>query len=404
MITKNRFIENEIINSLKFARIVEILGARQVGKSTIAKKIAFENENSKYVTLDDKDTALWAKNDRVGFIRQNLGGLLVIDEIQLVSDLIPELKKQVDNNPEPGHYIITGSANLSDLKPIHESLAGRAMICEMMGFSQDEIIGKQSNWLKCIFNNELNKQYTSKMIQQDYLKIMEIGAYPDVVMNDENFRKKWFKNYLNLIFNRDAKDISDLRRIGDLPKMLKYLSSILGKELVLSNMANDISIPRTTLDPYLDLLETMFIIKKLDSWSGNLTSQVVSNKKTFILDSGIASYYNKGKNLGGIFESFIASEVQKQILYSQEEIQMFHFRDYNKNEVDLILENEQNEIVAIEIKLTSTPNYSDGKILRLLKNKYGSKMKYGIVLYTGQETKTFDDGILTMPASSVWDR
>jgi len=402
MLYIKRFVESQITTLLQQARIVEVLGSRQVGKTTLLKHYA-KNNNAKYVTLDDAVSLDFSINDAKAFIGQANSDLLIIDEIQRNPRLITELKRKVDDDNRPGQFIITGSADLTNLKTIHESLAGRAFLINLYGLSQDEIIGKQSNFINNIFKGKLNKSFVAKSTQENYSQVVAKGSYPEVVLNSGINFTNWYQNYLRLIFNRDAKDISELRRIADLPKILKYIASIVGSELVLSSMANDLDIPRTTLDPYVELLETLFIISRLESWTNNLTATVVKNKKPYIMDSGLATHLTKGKNAAGVFESFVISEIQKQLSFNAlNEIKMYHYRDYEKQEIDLMLENRDDEVVLIEIKQTSTANYSDAKNIRKFIEKHSSKVVIGLVVYTGNKVVQIGKNIFVIPLELLW--
>jgi predicted AAA+ superfamily ATPase len=398
-----RFAEKSVLSSLKTSRIVEVIGSRQVGKSTLVRKIA-NLKNGKYISLDDEQARDFAKNDPKSFVRQNQGELLVIDEIQLAPQLINELKLYVDEYNEYGKFLITGSANLANLSFLHESLAGRAQIIDLYGFSQDEKNGIASLFIEKVFSESLNLDYKSQISKNDYFNLLQIGSYPEVQTMDEKNRQRWFRSFLRLIFNRDAKNISDLKRTADLPRILRYLASITGKELVVDNMSRDLSIPRTTLDPYIELLETLFLVKRIDAWSHNITAEVVKNRKTIILDSGLASYLTKNKDIGGLFETFCVSEIQKQISYQDDEIELFHFRDYKKNEVDLVIENyDQDKIVTFEFKYSSTVKQSDADVIKKIRDKYSEKFLYGFVVNTSDTITKMGDRIYSLPASYIWD-
>jgi predicted AAA+ superfamily ATPase len=397
-----RFAERQILEALQRSRVVEVLGARQVGKSSLVKHVS-ETLGGKYVTFDNSNDRSFANNDPKSFLAQASGKLLVIDEVQLVPNLIPEIKIAVDNNNNRGQFLLTGSANLLELGSIHESLAGRAEIIDMFGFSQDEIVGQQSQFIRHAFEGTIPIDWSSDLLQSEYQNMAQKGSYPEIVLGPQDNYSRWHSNYVRLITNRDAKDISDLRRLEELPKILKYIASIAGSELVLNNVSRDLGIARSTLDPYVNLLETLFLITRLKPWSRNLTSQVVGNKKSFIIDAGLANYLSgKRDNMGGIFETFIIGEIQKQISYQDDDYEMFYFRDYDKREVDLIVENFDGDIIAFEIKYSSTSQYDHAKILRKLKEKYGASMKGGFVVYTGNEVKALGDSIYAIPANMIW--
>jgi predicted AAA+ superfamily ATPase len=393
---------NMVLDALERTRVVELLGSRQVGKSTLAKAIS-EKQNAVYVSLDDNFLLEAARADPKTFLRQGANELLIIDEVQKAPGLIPEIKLLADSDNRPGQFLLTGSANLLELDMIDESLAGRAEIIDLYGFSQEEIHGTGSDFLANVFEPLTECDHRSSLSKDDYLELIKKGSYPEAISRNNDDRSKWFRNYLRLISNRDAKNITELRRLADLPRILRYLASLVGSELVVSNASRDLGIPNSTLKPYIALLNTLYLIHALEPWSRNLTSPVIKNRKTYLLDSGLAFYLTRAKpDYGALFEDFIIGEIIKQNANKDLEYSLNFFRDYDQNEVDLILQNEYEEIVACEIKFTATPAMSHLKVLRKLEARYPEQFKGGVVFYAGTEFVRFSERIFFVPADILW--
>jgi predicted AAA+ superfamily ATPase len=391
-----------VLDALERTRVVELLGSRQVGKSTLAKAIS-ERRNATYVSLDDSFLLEAACADPKTFLRQGTNGLLIIDEVQKAPGLIPEIKLLVDSDNRPGQFLLTGSANLLELDMIDESLAGRAEIIDLYGFSQEEIHGTNSDFLANVFEPLAKCDHRSSLSKDDYLELIRKGSYPEATSRNDDDRSKWFRNYLRLISNRDAKNITELRRLADLPRILRYLASLVGSELVVSNASRDLRIPNSTLRPYIALLSTLYLIHAVEPWSRNLTSPVIKNRKTYLLDSGLAFYLTRAKpDYGALFEDFIIGEIIKQNANKDLEYSLNFFRDYDQNEVDLILQNECEEIVACEIKFTATPAMNHLKVLRKLEARYPEQFKGGVVFYAGAEFVRFSEKIFFVPADILW--
>ncbi|MDR1015331.1 MAG: ATP-binding protein [Coriobacteriales bacterium] len=391
-----------VLDALLRARVVELLGSRQVGKSTLAKAIG-ESQSATYVSLDDGFLLEAARTDPKAFLRQGADGLLIIDEVQKAPGLIPEIKLLVDSDNRPGQFLLTGSANLLELDMVDESLAGRAEVIDLYGFSQEETHGTHSDFLATVFESSAGHGYRSGLSKDDYVGLIEKGSYPEATARNDDDRPKWFKNYLRLISNRDAKDISELRRLADLPRILRYLASLIGSELVVSNASRDLGIPNSTLRPYIALLDTLYLVHALEPWSRNLTSPVIKNRKAYLLDSGLASYLTRARpDHGALFEDFVIGEILKQNAYKDLEYSLSFFRDYDKNEVDLILQNEREEIAACEVKFTATPAMGHLKVLRKLEARYPEQFKCGVVFYAGTETVRFSEKICFVPADVLW--
>ncbi len=275
--------------ALADTRIVVIQGARQVGKSTLARRVA-QSRNSRMVTLDDNDQRVQAEADPVAFVEQHLHGLLVIDEVQRVPRLALALKLVVDRDPRPGRFLLTGSANLNRLPATEDSLAGRAEDVELHGFSQGELAGSRERFIDRLLAGEDFTGYTSSLTRADYLVLAEAGSYPEALAREPGKRRRqWLSNYAARIATRDAEEISGLQRLSELPTLLRLLAARTATELNVTSVASELGMPRRTLDPYLDLLETLFLIQRIPAWHNKTSRRLVSRPKIALLDTGLAA-------------------------------------------------------------------------------------------------------------------
>lgn len=408
-----RLLLPRVMEALEDTRIVVIQGARQVGKSTLSEMIA-ETRESLVVTLDDPAAHAFALDDPVGFVQQLPDGLLIVDEIQRAPELVVALKAAVDRDKRPGRYLVTGSANLLNLAATDESLAGRAQPFTLHSLSQAELSGTHVSFVDRAFSGTRFLDHSSALTRSDYLERACTGGYPEALSRSSPRRREdWYSTYLNQIVNRDARDISELRRLTDLPRLLKFIAARSGSGMVWSALANDSGIPRTTLDPYIRLLETLFLIHVLPAWSTNLTSREVKQSKVFILDSGLnASLLGVSPQslaptipnspAGGIVEGFVAGELRSQLGWSDQRAQLYHFRDQRGAEVDLVLEASDGPVVGLEVKASSTIQPADLKGLKLLRDKLGDRFLGGYVLYTGPTAQPVADRIVALPIDALW--
>lgn len=408
-----RWLVPQIRQALDDTRIVVIQGARQVGKSTLAAAMAAERDG-RLVSLDDDTQRAAAELDPIGFITQLPGRLLVIDEVQRVPALVTALKLAVDSDPRPGRFLLTGSSDLLRLPAVHDSLAGRAESLELFGFSQGELAGHPEQFLDRVLGGDLFAGHRSPLSRQDYLLRACAGGYPEALARPAGRRRSsWFDNYLTRIVERDAHDISGLQRLQALPRLLRLLAARNSAELVLSEIAVTINIPVRTLPPYLDLLETLFLIQLLPAWSTNLSKRVVRRPKASLLDTGLAARLinisaagagpaSNPDAAGGLLEGFVTGELRRQLGWSREYPRLHHYRDHDGPEIDIIAETDDGRVVGIEVKAAATVTGKDTKWLATLRDKLRSRFTAGLILYTGPVSVPFGDRISAVPLDILW--
>ena len=243
-----------------------------MGKSTLATVVA-DARGGRVVTLDDEPVRRAALADPAGFV-ESVEGLLVIDEVQRAPELMLAIKATVDRDRRPGRFLLTGSANVLRLRSVQDSLAGRAETIELFGFSQGELRGVRERFVDRVMSEVLPVSWESAMSRPDYIEAACIGSYPEAVFRSERRRGAWFGSYARRIVERDAVDVSGLQRLGDLGRLLELVAARNATELNIADVAADAGFPARTLPPYLDLLETLYLIWRVPAWSTNLTSRV----------------------------------------------------------------------------------------------------------------------------------
>lgn len=182
--------------------------------------------------------------------------------------------------------------------------------------------------------------------------------------------------------------------------------------LVTGKLASELGLSRDTVARYLALLEEVFLIERIPAWSRNLSARAISTPKVFMVDSGIAAHLcgmtaatlrAKPDMLGSLLENFVASELARQITWCDQEIRMWHYRTRDQVEVDLILENNQRQIIAIEVKASSTVKGEDFRGLTHLAQHIGDDLIAGYVLYAGTQTLPFGPTFRAVPVSALWN-
>ena len=388
-------------------------GARQVGKSTLAREVA-TSRAGRYVTLDDDVARAAASVDPVGFVRQAPGQLLVIDEVQRVPDLVLALKLVVDETPRPGGFLLTGSADLLRLPAAEDSLAGRAESLELFGFSQGELIGRRETFIDRLFGGETFVGHVGDETRAGYLTRATSGAYPEALGRPEGRRRnRWLDNYLARIVERDAREVTTMRSVESLPLVLRVIASRNASELNLADLASDTRIPATSLARQVELLETLYLIQRVPAWSANLTKRAVSRPKMALLDTGLAARLMhisatgasptvNPDTAGGLLEGFVLGELRRQLGWAEQEVRLFHFRDRAGDEVDVILESIDGRIAGLEVKASASVGPRAGRWLEKLRDRLGTRFTAGLILHTGQSSAPFGDRIAAVPIDVLW--
>lgn len=410
-----RRARQQVVEALTDTPVVLIQGARQVGKSTLAAEVLAERD-IRLLTLDSNVVHNVAREDPDSFVRQAPGSLLAIDEVQRAPQLLRAIKAAVDENRRPGQFLLTGSANLLAIPGHHESLAGRAETVSLYGLSQGEITGGADALAEVLLSGDESKlsSLPSDLSRQDYLEIICAGSYPEARLREGRRRQAWYDNYLSRIVDRDARDVSRLTHLDRLPRLVRLLAANNSGELVVSRIAADAGIPETSLPAYLEVLAALFIIQIVPAWGGSLTQRVVGRPKVSLLDTGLAARLNNvsptalapgsaaAHHAGALVEAFVFGEIRRQSTWSATTFEMFHFRDRNGREVDVVLEDTARNIAGIEVKSSASVEHRDFAGLTFLRDKTGPRFTLGIVLYTGREAVRFGERLWALPLSALW--
>lgn len=404
----NRNIQARIDESLVDTPVVLVSGPRQSGKTTLVRQIA-EKQNSRYLTLDDESTLLSARQDPVGFIR-NLD-IAVIDEVQRAPQLLLAIKKSVDEDRRPGRFLLTGSANLMMLPTVADSLAGRMETLTLLPLSQSEIEGRSGNWIDHAFAGQIpvpgTAVYGNPLIDRALR-----GGYPEAISRDNPKRRvAWARQYIDALIQRDVRDIANINKLAQLPRFLRALASTAGQMCNYTQLGGQVGLDGKTAARYVDVLEQMYLLKRIDVWARNRLSRVVKTPKLQFVDSGLlAALLNLSAEevqqdrtrFGNLLETFVYAELLKHATTAQADCTLMYYRDADQFEVDIVIENPSGQIVGVEVKASATVKESDLRGLKKLAGLAGRDFKMGVILYDGTETLPLGQGFWAAPVASLW--
>lgn len=406
MFTRN--IQHELLLALKDTPILLVNGARQVGKSTLVKSLLQETHH--YYTMDDPTTLSGIKEDPLGFLK-GLPGPSILDEIQRVPELFLPLKKVVDENRQPGFFVLTGSANVLSLPKLADSLAGRMEIHTLWPLSQEEIQGNREDFISELFRDKM-KLSPSELSQEDLIEMIVRGGYPEALSrSSHDRRKKWFSSYITTLMEKDIRELAQIEGLVELPRLLQLFAARAATLVNLTEVSRSVGIPATTLKRYLTLLEKTYLLVFVPAWSRNLNKRLVKSPKAYLNDTGLLTYLvdtdqkrlaqNKAF-LGQVLENFVVMELSKHMTWSKQRCSLYHYRIHAGQEVDLVLEVPDGRVVGLEVKLSQTVTPKDFKGLESLKEDCGDHFHKGIVLYGGKEIVPFGRGKFAVPLSALW--
>ncbi len=400
-----RKIETKLSIALQNFRIVMLNGPRQAGKTTLVKELANQHSMA-YLTFDDPDKLHLAQQDPKNFLQFYAQTPLVIDEIQLAPQLIPYLKSYVDEKNQKGMFLLTGSADFMKMHTITESLAGRMVRYNLYPLSNAETGKRQYNIIEQLFSDHFTELKNNAPLSNVLEQIIS-GGYPEIMDYESSLRDDWFASYIE---SRIQKDILELKKISlsklhIIKSLLQLLASYDASLLNYSNLAKKLQIDNKTVLAYVELLEAMYIIKIVPSYHVNASLRVIKSPKIHFLDTGLVSYLlhldkkhlflHKDSHYGSLIENYVYCELLKEASYAKSRVDIYHFRDLRKKEVDLVLEHRNGNIIGIEIKARSSIKKSDLKGMIELAKASKKRFSNGIIFYGGDEIMPISaDGFL----------
>ncbi len=389
-----RSISLVLEDALKISPAVLLTGARQVGKSTLCLTL-----DQHYVVFDNLSQREAAHNDPIGYIA-HLPKPVTIDEIQKVPEVLEGIKIEIDKNHKNGDFLLTGSANVLDMKQARDTLAGRVIELRLFPLSAKELHHKpDENFIDTLFKEDILNIKVAKVSYEEIIDTILNGGYPQVYTIDSTRGKNlWFNSYISTYVERDIRDVGELR---DITAFIKFFNIIAPRSCGLlnkSDLANDSGLSEATVSNYLSMLEMIYQISLLKAYQSNISKRFIKSAKLYMTDSGILAHLLNitttqelitSSKKGEVTETFIYNELLKHISYSVTMPHIYHYRTNDKKEIDFVIE-KGDKIIAIEVKSSQTVKLESFKHIIDFQKKSPKKV-IGIVFYMGEDILPFGD-------------
>ncbi len=393
---------------LSWSPVVLLTGAQKTGKTLLIKKVCPQALYT-YITFEDQDVLLLAKNDPEAFI-ESLTKPVILDKIERVPELFLPIKQDVQKNRQSRMYALVSSVDLLLIPELSDLVVGQMETIELFSFSQAERIEVKENFIENIFKGITpNVECDALQEQEDLYKRIALGGYPELIIaqqkNGYSIVIPWFDEYLmSLLKEYDA---------ILLRKILTCLAAHAGDVLVIADLAKELTISEELLQQQVTLLEALFLVSFEQPWLGNVTNYEEQYlPKIYFNDTGLLSFL-LGINLETdcieesifaplLLKNFVISELKKQVSWSQKRVQIYYYNVINGKKVDLIVEDFQGNIIGIVIKNSNSISSEDFEGVHYLQENFQNRFVQGIVLYIGQESVQFSDKLCALPVNALW--
>lgn len=403
-----RTLERKFLRMSSFFKAVLVTGARQVGKTTMLKHLAKE-QNRTYVSMDNAMARMLAKSDPVLFF-QTYKPPIIIDEIQKATELFEQIKLICDENEEKGLFWLTGSQQFKMMNNVRETLAGRIGILELYSLSKSETEN-------VVFPNELDFSLPSLLERQllakknDVIDVFEHiwrGGMPDVLKADGEQRQEYFNSYIETYLMRDVSEEGGITDTVRFRKFLGACAALTAEQVNYKNLAEAAEISQPTAKQWLRLLQGLGIVYLLPPFANNELKRLTKTPKMYFCDTGLCAGLSmwltrdtlmNGAASGHYFENYVVIELLKHYAYAPSKATLSYYRDSNMKEIDIFV--EQNGLIhPLEIKKSANPDRREVRKYELL-DKAGLKRGSGGIVCMCEEVIPIDERNCFIPCNLI---
>ena len=414
-----RHLTKELEEAISSARVVNLIGPRQVGKTTLVRDLF---GRGRFLTLDNSAVLAAFDADPEGQLSSLTDGLngapLIIDEAQRSKELALAVKRKVDADRRKGQFVLTGSSNVFTSSKAADSLAGRMRTLKLWPLSVAEIkrapVNRLVDW--AMQKNPLLSQIADpeRESRRGYIDLILAGGLPETRSLALKPRQRQYRDYVDAVVDRDVADLMPVRASDALRGLIGQMASRTAQEINISEIAKRTKLQRLTVNRYLDILIRLSMVTKLRSWTGSGAGREIKRSKFHFVDSGVAcalrrlnketfAIDNLPQALGPLLESYVTGEIQRALPMQDADCRLYHWRSADRREIDILIDGGH-RMVNIEVKASASIVADDFRHLKWFA-AFGpgrGRRCTGIIFYLGREKLTFGDRNFVLPLSSLW--
>lgn len=417
-----RHLASKVQEALQFSRIVNVVGARQSGKSTL---VQHQLSIAEYVTLDSDPVRAALQADPYGHLRRmaelhrESGLPIVLDEVQRVPEVTLALKRVVDEDNRKGQFLLTGSADVFGLGD--DSLAGRVhtltlrplSVAEVQGASPCQLLDRVAGHPGQILDRI---PLPAPFSRGQAMDLVVRGGFPEIRVLQDRLRNNQYISYLDSIVIRDVPVVTPVRKPDLLRRLVDQLAARTAQELNIASLCDAIGARKETVGNWLDTLERLCLVSRLPAWASSEIRRAIHWPKLHFLDTGCATAVRNERAtsfdlkadpsaLGAVLETFVYQEVEKSLPFQDSSWRLYHWRS-PQAEIDLIAEDPGRCLALFEVKASSTLSKDDFRGINwFLEKGPGRAMAsnaVGFVVYLGDQLLSLGPGRVGLPLSIFW--
>ena len=396
-----RSLRQALAADLGMYPVVALMGARQVGKSTLCQDLAEELGLARR-TLDDRDVRNEALSDPEGFLADLGDHGAFIDEAQRAPDLMLAIKAIVDREQRLGRYLLSGSNQPKMGRAVSDSLLGRAAYRTLrpLVLSELRFDDHHPGW-SFLFDDdegavleELNRRAASSGAL-DWRDVARTGGFPRAVAASPEQRLRYLNDYIEIFANRDIRDLIAVDSNPRFESFVRLTAARTGQELNASGLANDLGVPVSTIRRWLEALQRAYLIDLVPAYSRNAGERVIKSPKVFMVDSALAMAAAREVSPTGFhLENLVATDLQ---VWKEggPGRGVHHWRQASGPEVDFVLE-EGGRVLPLEVKASKSVGVSEARHLRTFRERHTNAAR-GVLLSCDPQIRTIAAGVLASP-------
>ncbi len=404
----HRELERKFAAANDFFKAILVIGARQVGKSTLLQHMAGAQGRT-YVTMDREQDRLLARTDPALFF-QTYPAPILIDEIQKAPELLEQIKLMCDESGERGRFWLTGSQRRKLMERAQETLAGRLGILRLYGLSQREKAG-YLNPPALDFSADCLRERRLRLPENDvretFRQIWQ-GGFADVRDAPAEMAQLWYESYVENYVIADAVNDEGIKDVAGFRRFIRACAALIGQLVNVRTLAETAGVSQPTAKKWLGVLQDMDVIYLLEPYSNNELQRVVKTPKLYFCDTGLCAYLSRwltpetlmeGAAAGGYYENHVVMELVKNYAYAPNQAILSFYRDHNAKEIDVFVE-ENGAVHPLEIKKSANPPRQETRKFGVLE-KTSLRRGPGGIICMAEEPFPIDGKDMLIPSNLI---